>query len=156
MEKHEHHEHDHDHDHRHHHHDAHCGCESGGIDIAEHEGALIGTCTGHIPADSLDAAKAKLCGAMTALASRITEADGVIGHIKAIVAEEGRGFQISVTDEDAAVRDLLPHAYRADCTAIVFAVEEDALCEFMTQTLLSLIVPDEDEARCCGECEDEA
>ena len=151
-----HHHHNHSHEHAHHHHGADCTCIAcTGIDITSHEGALIGTCTGHIPADSLDAAKAQLSDALRALAARINEAGGVIGHIKAVVLEEGRGFQISVTDEDAEVRELLPSAYRADCTAIVFAVEEDALRAFMKSTLMPPIIPDPDDDCDCDDCSEE-
>jgi len=140
----------------HHDHDADCCCEEcSGIGIASHEGALIGTLTGHIAADSVDAAKERLCAAMTALAARINEAGGVIGHIKAIVSEEGRGYQISVTEEDAAVRSLPPSAYRADCAAIVFAVEEDALRAYIQQTVGALIFPDDDDDCCDDDCEHE-
>ena len=137
----------------HHHHDADCCCEEC-IGVASHEGALIGTLTGHIAADSVDAAKELLSAALTGLAAQINEAGGVIGHIKAIVSEEGRGYQISVTEEDAMVRSLSPSAYRADCATIVFAVGEDALRSYMQKTVGALIVPDDD---CCeGDCcEDE-
>lgn len=135
----------------HHHHDEDCCCEEcSGIGIAYHEGALIGTLTGHITTDSVDAAKELLCSAMTELAARINTAGGVIGHIKAIVSEEGRGYQISVTDEDSMVRSLSPSAYRADCAAIVFAVEEDALRTYMQETVGALIVPDDDDD-CCDD-----
>lgn len=148
MEEHVHH-HDHEHHHdQHHHHDhgEHCCCEAcSGISISFHEGALIGTLTGHISADSIDAAKELLSSAMTALAARINDAGGVIGHIKAIVSEEGRGYQISVTEEEAEVRSLSPSAYHADCTAIVFAVEEDDLWTYMNETIGALIAPDEVE-----------
>ena len=56
--------------HHHHHHDHHhgedCGCEEcGGVEISSHEGALIGTLTGHIAADSVAAAKELLSAALT-------------------------------------------------------------------------------------------
>ena len=130
---------EHDH-HHHHHHDEDCCCEeSGGVEISFHEGALIGTLTGHIQADSIDAAKDLLSAAMTELAAHISGAGGVIGHIKAIVSEEGRGWQISVTDTEAVERSLLPSAIHADCAVIVFAVEEDELCAFMQDTIGTLI-----------------
>ena len=150
-------EHHHHHGPAHHHHGADCTCAAcTGVDITFHEGALIGTCTGHIEADSLDTAKALLSAALTDLAARINEAGGVIGHIKAVVLEEGRGFQISVTDEDAVERKLPPSAFRADCTAIVFAVEEADLRAFMTSTLTPPIVPDEVEDDCGEEHEHES
>ncbi len=137
----------------HHHHDEDCCCEAcSGIGVSFHEGALIGTLTGRIAADSVDAAKELLSAAMTDLAARINGAGGIVGHIKAIVSEEGRGYQISVTDEEAAVRSLSPSAYRADCTAIVFAVEEDVLREQMQETVGVLIDPDEDEDCCDDDC----
>ena len=144
-----------EHEHHHHHdHDEDCCCEAcSGIGISSHEGALIGTLTGHIAAESVDAAKELLSSEMTELAVRINASGGVIGHIKAIVSEEGRGYQISVTEEDAVVRTLLPSAYRADCTAIVFAVEEDVLRGFMKDTVGSLIIPDEDDECCEDDCD---
>ncbi|MBQ6550261.1 MAG: hypothetical protein IJL78_02505 [Lachnospiraceae bacterium] len=127
--------------HHHHHHDEDCCCEEcSGISVTAHEGALIGTLTGHIQADSVDSAKDALSSAMTALAARLSEAGGVIGHIKAIVSEEGRGYQISVTEETAEVRSLTPSAFHADCTAIVFAVPEDTLRAHMHETVGAVIL----------------
>ena len=113
---------------------------------------MIGTLTGHISAESVDAAKELLSAAMTSLAALVSEAGGVIGHIKAIVSEEGRGYQISVTEDEAVVRSLMPSAYRAECAAIVFAVEEEALRAYISETLGKLIVPDEDDDCCEDEC----
>ncbi len=144
------HHHGHDHDPAHHHRHEHgedCCCEAcSGISVSSHEGALIGSLTGHITAENVDTAMELLSAEMTALAARISEAGGVIGHIKAIVSEEGRGYQISVTDTEATVRSLPPSAFRADCTAIVFAVEKDELLEQMHHTVGTLIVPDEESA----------
>lgn len=138
-----------DHEHHHHHHHEEDGREIHGIGISSHEGALIGTLSGHMPAQSVDLAKEQLSAALIALAALIREAGGIIGHIKAIVSEEGRGYQISVTDEQAAVRSLPVSAYRADCAAIVFALSENELRAFLEKTLGALIVPLEDDD-CCG------
>ena len=144
-----------EHAHHHHHHEEDCCCEAcSGIRVAFHEGALIGTLTGHIQADNVDEAKGLLASAMTSLAARINEAGGVIGHIKAIVSEEGRGWQISVTDEEAVERQLLPSAIRADCTVIVFSVAEDMLRMYMHETIGVLIIPDEDD-NCDDACDDD-
>ena len=131
-----------EHMHHHHHHEEDCCCEEhGGIHVSFHEGALIGTLAGHVHADSVDAAKEQLASAMTALAARINGSGGVIGHIKAIVSEEGRGWQISVTEEEAMARSLSPSAIHADCTVIVFAIEEDVLRAYMNDTIGALIRP---------------
>lgn len=138
-----------EHEHHHNHHDG-CGCEDEhcGIEIAEHEGALIGTLSGHVTAADVEEARDILAGEMKKLAVLINEAGGVIGHIKAIASEEGRGYQISVTEEDAQIRVLGPSAYRADTAVIVFAVDEETLHGFMEQTVGTVIVPDDDDD-CC-------
>lgn len=140
--------------HHEHHHENCCCEECSGIVITSHEGALIGTLTGRIAADSVLSAKERLCAAMAELAALINRDGGVVGHIKAIVCEEGRGYQISVTDGDAEVRSLPPSAYRADCAAIVFAIEENALRSHMQKTVGALMIPDAEHG-CDERCEHE-
>ncbi len=132
-----------EHEHHHHSHDDNCCCEKcRGISISDHEGALICTLEGYIPASNIEDAKERISCAMKQLASRIVEAGGIIGHIKAIVSEEGRGYQISVTDDEAIARILPPSSYSGDCAVIVFAVEENVLRKYIQDTVGGLIVSD--------------
>lgn len=132
------------------HHDEHCSGSCCGVEIAEHEGALIGTVSGHISASDIENAKDILSSEMKRLGALINESGGVIGHIKAIVSEEGRGYQISVTDEEAVMRTLMPSSYHADVAVIIFAIEPDDLHELMEHTVGAVIVPEDDDC-CCEE-----
>ncbi len=125
----------------HHHHGENFGCEERcGIEIDIHEGALIGTYSGYMIAENIENARDILSSQMTRIASFVTEAGGIIGHIKSIVSEEGRGYQISVTEENAAIRTLEPSAYHADIAVIIFALEEETLHRFMEMTVGTVIV----------------
>ena len=139
---------EHEHHHHHHDHDEECCCEECcGIEITEHEGALIGTLSGHVSAENCDAARDIVSGSMQQLALLINGCGGIIGHIKSIVSEEGRGYQISVTESDSMIRELGPNAFHVDLAVIVFAVGPEKLHDLMEQTVGTLILPEED---CCN------
>ena len=131
--EHEHH-HDHEHEHEHHH-------EHGPIEISHHDGALIGAVRGLIPGADFDAAERRLSEQMEAAAARITDAGGIIGHIKFLLCAEGRCAQLSVTDADAKpqVRHFDGAGCRLEGVAIVFAVEEETLHEILEETVASLL-----------------
>ena len=123
---HEHHDHDSYHDHDHHH---------GTVHISHHEGAVIGAMQGSMPIADYDKAEKLLASKMREAGRLVTEAGGIIGHIKFIVTEAGRCGQISVTDTDEHIRHFEGGNCRAEGVAIVFGVADDKLTEILTDTI---------------------
>ena len=140
-EHHHHHEHDHEcHDHNctdpsHHHHHHH---EDGTVEISHHEGAIIGALRGTMPTANYGEAEAQLAAQMRDAGRRITEAGGIIGHIKFVLSSAGRCGQISVTGESENIRHFDGTTSRVEGVAIVFAVEDDLLVSILEETIGSL------------------
>ncbi len=157
--EHEHHHHhdDHDHDHAHHHdhdhecHDPNCTDPShhhhhhdeGPVHISHHESSTIGAMKGVMPTADYDAAEKALAEQMREAGRRITEAGGIIGHIKFVLTAAGKCGQISVTDVDENIRRFDGGSSTVEGVAIVFAIEDDTLTEILTHTIGSLFAEDE-------------
>ena len=128
---HEHHEHHHEHDHDHHHH--------GPLSISHHEGAVIGAVKGVIAGKTYEEAETLLAAQMREAGRRVTEAGGLIGHIKFILTENGRCGRISVTDEEENIKHFEGSGCRAEGVAIVFLAEDEKLEEILTETIGSIL-----------------
>lgn len=129
---HEHHGHNHhDHEHIHHDHDHHHET----VHISHHEGAVIGAMQGSIPIADYDEAEKHLAAQMREAGRLVTEAGGIIGHIKFIVTEAGRCGQISVTDIDESIRHFEGGNCHAEGVAIVFGVDDEKLTEILESTV---------------------
>ena len=158
-EHHHHHEHDedcdcgcHDHDHEHHHDHEHgedcdCGCHDhehehehhhDGISITFHDMSMIGSMAGTLNATYEEGEK--ILGAqLREIGRRVTEAGGIIGHIKFVLTSQGKSCQISVTDVDESVRYFSADNCHVEGVAIVFCLEEDTLREILHETLGSVL-----------------
>lgn len=122
------HNHDHDHDHHdHHHHDP--------VSISHHEGATIAAMQGVIPIADYDDAEKHLAEMLREAGKQVTEAGGIIGHIKFVLTSAGKCGQISVTDLEENIRYFEPNSCRAEGVAIVFALEDDVLEKIMMETV---------------------
>jgi len=124
--------HDHSrHDHDHHEHDHHRET----VHISHHEGAVIGAMQGSVSAAGYDEAEKLMASQMKEAGRRVTEAGGIIGHIKFIITEAGRCGQISVTDIDENIRHFEGGSCRAEGVAIVFGIDDDMLTDILTDTV---------------------
>ncbi len=160
-----HHDHDHDHDHEcgcghdheheHHHdhgeecHDPNCTDPSHHhhhhqlVDIAHHESSTIGALKGVVPMADYEAAEKLLAQQMREAGRRITEAGGIIGHIKFVLTGPGKCSQISVTDVEENIRRFDGTTCHLEGVAIVFAVEDDLLVQILTETVGTLVEKEE-------------
>ena len=128
----DHHGHEHqDHDHSHHDHDHHHET----VHISHHEGAVIGAIQGRIPIADYDEAEKLLASKMREAGRLVTQAGGMIGHIKFIVSEAGRCGQISVTDIDEHIRHFEGGNCHAEGVAIVFGVDDEMLTKILENTV---------------------
>ena len=135
--EHEHHDHaHHDHlDHDHHNHEHHDHEHREKVHISHHEGAVIGAMQGTVSAAGYDEAEKLLAGQMKEAGRRVTEAGGIIGHIKFIITEAGRCGQISVTDIDDNIKQFAGGGCRAEGVAIVLGIDDAGLTEILTDTV---------------------
>ena len=151
--EHEHHHHDHDHEHEHHHdeecHDPNCTDPSHHhhhhelVSISHHESSVIGSLKGAIPEADYDKAEQMLAEQMREAGRRVTEAGGIIGHIKFVLTGPGKCGQISVTDVEENIRHFDGTASQVEGVAIVFAVEDEELVKILTETIGSILVKEE-------------
>lgn len=139
-----HHEHHHDHDHHDHvhEHEEGCTCEDcvSGVSVIHHEGALAGSFSIETdePAEHLDSI---ITDAMLALAGKIDEAGGIIGHIKAAVASKSGSVMYSITLDTVNKKGAIPEGEAPEnvsFASIVFGVEEDMLRPFLVELKESL------------------
>lgn len=137
-EKHEH-EHDHHHDCHHDHYHEHDHHDHGPVRISHHDSSVIGSVQGTIPSADFDEAEKKLAEQMREAGKRITEAGGIIGHIKFIITGPGRCAQISVTDMEENIRHFDGNSCRTEGVAIVFAVGDETLETILTETIGSIM-----------------
>lgn len=169
-EEHEHH-HDHEHEHHHHHHDEDCDCgcdhdhdheehechdpnctdpshhhhhhDDELVHIAHHESSIIGSLKGLMPTADYDEAEKQLAAQMREAGRLVTEAGGIIGHIKFVLTSAGKCGQISVTDVDENIRRFDGNTSEVEGVAIVFAVEDEKLREILEHTIGTLFVKNE-------------
>ena len=166
--EHEHHHHEHGHDHEHeHHHDEDCGCGHDHdevecddpnctdpshhhhhhhdelVEISHHESSIIGAMKGVMDTADYDEAEKLLAAQMREAGRLVTEAGGIIGHIKFVLTSAGRCGQISVTDVEENIRHFDGGSSTVEGVAIVFAVEDDQLREILEHTIGSLFVKNE-------------
>ena len=90
-----------------------------------------------------DEAEKLLSAQMREAGRLITEAGGIIGHIKFVLTSAGRCGQISVTDVEENIRHFDGGSSTVEGVAIVFAVEDDQLREILEHTIGSLFVKNE-------------
>ena len=145
--------HDHEHEHEHHHdeecHDPNCTDPSHHhhhhelVSISHHESSVIGSLKGVIPEADYDKAEKLLSEQMKEAGRRVTEAGGIIGHIKFVLTGPGKCGQISVTDVEENIRHFDGTASQVEGVAIVFAVEDDELVKILTETIGSILVKEE-------------
>ena len=150
---------DHDHEHHHHNHDDEedeCECHDPNctdpshhhhhhhhdelVSISHHESSIIGAMKGVMATADYDAAEKALAAQMREAGRLITEAGGIIGHIKFVLTSAGKCGQISVTDVDENIRRFDGGTSTVEGVAIVFAVEDDKLREILEHTIGSLFV----------------
>ena len=140
-------EHEHEHHHHHHEHDEDCDCgchdhdhehHHDGISITFHDMSMIGSMAGTLNATYEEGEK--ILGAqLREIGRRVTEAGGIIGHIKFVLTSQGKSCQISVTDVDESVRYFSADNCHVEGVAIVFCLEEDTLREILHETLGSVL-----------------
>jgi hypothetical protein len=67
--------------------------------------------------------------ALNSLAGYVDAHNGVTGHIKASVSEQGRSSTISNTGDGAAVKEFAGDLTTVSMASIVFSVPEQEYCE---------------------------
>jgi hypothetical protein len=142
--EHSHDEHGHDHhDHAHHDHDQsdehdheHFGTD-GGINFSRHEGALILSTQIVVNVPYSRMVKA-VENALNGLAAWVDDHNGVIGHIKASVSENGRSSTISNTGDGAVSKEFAGDLTTVSMASIVFAVPESEYCEKFEEAVETL------------------
>ena len=156
---HEHHECD-DHHHKHHVHHEHCECHdehnhhehqgchdhhdhhqehiSGPIHITHHDGALIGALRTDLSIEDYSEAEKKLTQQMRALARRIDEAGGIIGHIKINLFSQEHASRISITDFEEDISHF-HGGCRMEGVVIVFHLTDETLYDLIMETVGTLI-----------------
>jgi hypothetical protein len=76
--------------------------------------------------------------ALNELASWVDAHNGVIGHIKASVSENGRSSTISNTGDGVATREFAGDLTTISMASIVFSVPEHEYCEKFEEVVESL------------------
>lgn len=138
-----HHEHAHSHDDNHEHahihdngHEHKHSDSSGGsfLTVNSHEASVVASYRFEIMG-SIDEAKEKLIRFSKAIASKVVELGGFIGHIKAIVREEGAGLHVSLTEGEPNVTPITSQKNTVEGVAIVFGVEESELKSIVSDAM---------------------
>jgi hypothetical protein len=76
--------------------------------------------------------------ALNGLAAWVEAHNGVTGHIKASVSENGRSSTISNTGDGAAIKEFAGDMTTISMASIVFSVPEDEYCEKFEEVVESL------------------
>ncbi len=100
---------------------------------------MIGAMSGILSETDFAKAEQILGEQLREMGKRVTEAGGIIGHIKFVATALGESCQISVTDVDENVRHYGSTGCRVEGVAIVFALEEETLRTIMHETLGSVL-----------------
>lgn len=118
---HEHHHHDHEHHHEEHDHDE-------PISVTTHDLAVVGT-VNIVLSLSYEKAVEETEKRMHSVSEIIEKENGFIGHIKALIEEEGRKCRISITEEESVDRKWMEGGMstRVECVLIVFGIQTDSL-----------------------------
>lgn len=134
-----HHDHDHghcsDHDHNHHHHSQ----KSDGIHISHHEEALVGSLRGELPNADFQQAQAVLTEQIRCIGQKVSDAGGIIGHVKFILRSPEHCCQVSLTDVAENVRYFDTDTCKVEGVAIVFHLEDAVLHQILQETLGSVL-----------------
>ena len=85
-----------------------------------------------------DEAEKLLAAQMREAGRRVTEAGGIIGHIKFVLTAAGKCGQISVTDVEENIRRFDGGTSQVEGVAIVFMVEDDELTHILEETIGTL------------------
>ena len=110
------------------------------VEISHHESSVIGAMKGVMGTADYDEAEKLLAAQMREAGRLVTEAGGIIGHIKFVLTSAGRAGQISVTDVEENIRRFDGGTSTVEGVAIVFAVEDDKLREILEHTIGTLFV----------------
>ncbi len=113
------------------------------MEISHHESSIIGAMKGVMATADYDEAEKALAAATREAGRLVTEAGGIIGHIKFVLTSAGRCGQISVTDVEETIRHFDGTASQVEGVAIVFAVEDDELVKILTETIGSILIREE-------------
>ncbi|MDR3124156.1 MAG: hypothetical protein LBU16_10330 [Treponema sp.] len=76
--------------------------------------------------------------ALNVLAAWVDAHNGVTGHIKASVSEQGRSSTISNTGDGASVKEFAGDMTTVSMASIVFSVPEHEYCEKFEEVIESL------------------
>ena len=90
---------------------------------------------GVMPVSDYDEAEAMLAEQMREAGRRITEAGGIIGHIKFMLSTADKCGQISVTDVNETIRRFSGSSSTVEGVAIVFAIDDDTLTDILEHTI---------------------
>ena len=124
---HEHHHHDHEHHHEEHDHDE-------PISVTTHDLAVVGTVNIALSL-SYEKAVEEIEKRMHSVSEIIEKENGFIGHIKALIEEEGRKCRISITEEESVDRKWMEGGMstRVECVFIVFGIQTDSLKKLLEE-----------------------
>ena len=134
-----HHHHEHDHDHEHHHHDHEHEQPAYGrvlVQSARHDAALAVTGELRLTGDPA-ALRERLGRALEQTAAQVTEAGGIVGHIKAALRVTELTM-FSVTDTQVMEKPAPEREAAITANAIVFALESDRAEQILRQALESV------------------
>ncbi len=95
---------------------------------------------GQIPVADYAKAEQMLAEQMREAGRRVTEAGGIIGHIKFVLTAPGQCGQISVTDINENIRHFEGTSSSMEGVAIVFAVEDAELTKILEETIGSILI----------------
>lgn len=109
------------------------------MSISHHETSVIGAVKGIMKEKDFEKAEAALAAQMKECGRLVTDAGGIIGHIKFVLSGPGKCSQISVTDVDENIRRFDGTDSTLEGVAIVFMVEDEALTDILNKTICTLI-----------------
>lgn len=109
------------------------------VHISRHEEALVASLRGEVAGYSHEITERLLAEAMRDAGHQITEAGGIIGHIKFLLTGPGPCSRISVTEETESIRRFEGSSSRIEGVAIVFGLEEDLLADILDSTIGNLL-----------------